>query len=85
MPNLGFTWLDLGAVTWFFVWWAGYARFTEWHGKRVLGTTEKVSAVVQGLPFNRHTSESLWEIKVLLLMAIFVSAFFKFFTHSEHE
>jgi hypothetical protein len=29
MRNLGFTWLDLGALTWFFVWWAGDARFAE--------------------------------------------------------
>jgi uncharacterized membrane protein len=44
----------------------------------LLGTTEKVSAVVQGLPFNRQTSEGVWEIKILLLVAIFVYAFFKF-------
>ena len=44
----------------------------------LLGTTEKVSAVVQGLPFNRQTSEGLWEIKIFLLVAIFVYAFFKF-------
>ena len=44
----------------------------------LLGTTEKVSAVVQGLPFNRQTSEAVWEIKILLLVAIFVYAFFKF-------
>jgi uncharacterized membrane protein len=44
----------------------------------LLGTTEKVSAVVQGLPFQKHTSEVGWEIKILLLVAIFVYAFFKF-------
>src|SRR5918912_1139797 len=26
----------------------------------LLGTTEKVSAVIQGLPFNRHTSDAGW-------------------------
>jgi uncharacterized membrane protein len=133
MRNLGFTWLDLIALVWFFVWWLGYARFAEWHGKRVpsllsamqkyrrdwwvrtlerelrmidtaiianlsnsstffasttllilggllalLGTTEKVSAVVQGLPFNRQMSETAWELKILLLVGIFVYAFFKF-------
>ncbi|MCW5620366.1 MAG: DUF599 domain-containing protein [Burkholderiales bacterium] len=44
----------------------------------LLGTTEKVVAVVQGLPFNARTSTELWEIKILLLLGIFVYAFFKF-------
>jgi uncharacterized membrane protein len=44
----------------------------------LLGTTEKVSAVVRGLPFNARTSSELWEVKILLLIAIFVYAFFKF-------
>jgi uncharacterized membrane protein len=44
----------------------------------LLGTTEKLVAVVRGLPFNRETSETLWELKILLLVAIFVYAFFKF-------
>jgi uncharacterized membrane protein len=35
MRNLGFTWLDLFALAWFFLWWVGYARFAGWHGKRV--------------------------------------------------
>ena len=133
MHNLGFTWLDLVALLWFFAWWAGYARFAEWHGRRVpsllsamaqyrrewwvrmierelrmidtaiianlsnsstffasttllilggllalLGTTEKVSAVVHALPFNRQTPEAVWELKILLLVGIFVYAFFKF-------
>src|ERR1700694_2852343 len=42
----------------------------------LLGTTDKVSSVVQGLPFNRQTPEGVWEIKILLLVAIFVYAFF---------
>jgi uncharacterized membrane protein len=44
----------------------------------LLGTTDKVSAVVHELPFNKQTSELVWDLKVLLLVAIFVYAFFKF-------
>jgi uncharacterized membrane protein len=44
----------------------------------LLGTTEKVIAVVKGLPFNARTTSELWELKLLLLVAIFVYAFFKF-------
>jgi uncharacterized membrane protein len=130
---LGFGWLDLAALIWFFVWWIGYSRFAalrasyvpsllsmmkryrrDWFVRMIerelrmidtsiianlsnsstffasttllilggllalLGTTEKVSAVVQGLPFNRYSSESTWELKILLLVAIFTYAFFKF-------
>ena len=35
MHNLGFTWLDVVAVFWFFIWWIGYARFAVWHSRRV--------------------------------------------------
>ena len=44
----------------------------------LLGTTEKVVAVVQGLPFNARSTSELWEIKILLLLGIFMYAFFKF-------
>jgi len=44
----------------------------------LLGTTERISAVVGGLPFNRQAPETVWELKVLLLVGIFVYAFFKF-------
>lgn len=44
----------------------------------LLGTTEKVVAVMQGLPFSARTAEEVWEIKILLLVGIFVYAFFKF-------
>jgi uncharacterized membrane protein len=44
----------------------------------LLGTTEQVSAVVRGLPFSKGVSETGWELKILLLVAIFVYAFFKF-------
>ena len=133
LRNLDFTWIDIVAVAWFFVWWIGYARFALWHSLSVpslqsamaqyrrdwwvrvlerelrmidtsivanlsnsstffasttllilggllalLGTTEKVSTVIQGLPFNRHMSEGGWEVKIMLLVGIFVYAFFKF-------
>ncbi len=44
----------------------------------LLGTTDKVVAVVSGLPFKPRTSSELWEVKILLLVGIFVYAFFKF-------
>lgn len=44
----------------------------------LLGTTEKVASVMAELPFNRMSSEQLWDIKVLLLVGVFVFAFFKF-------
>ncbi len=133
MRHLGFTWLDLVALLWFFAWWVGYSAFAVRHGKRVpsllsamaqyrrnwwarmieselrmidtsiitnlsnsstffasttllilgglfalLGTTERISVVVGGLPFNRQTRETVWELKILLLVGIFVYAFFKF-------
>jgi uncharacterized membrane protein len=133
MRNLGFTWLDVVALLWFFAWWVGYSIFSIQHGKHVpsllsamaqyrrdwwvrmmerelrmidtsiitnlsnsstffasttllilgglfalMGTTERLSAVVGGLPFNRQTPDTVWELKILLLVAIFVYAFFKF-------
>jgi uncharacterized membrane protein len=44
----------------------------------LLGTTEKVVEVVQELPFNARASSGMWELKIMLLLAIFVYAFFKF-------
>lgn len=44
----------------------------------LLGTTEKVASVMAELPFTRVSPETLWDIKVLLLVAVFVFAFFKF-------
>jgi uncharacterized membrane protein len=44
----------------------------------LLGTTEKVASVVAELPFNRAGPEQLWDIKILLLVAIFTFALFKF-------
>jgi uncharacterized membrane protein len=44
----------------------------------LLGYTEKAVDVVAELPFTRAGSARLWEIKILLLLLVFVYAFFKF-------
>lgn len=44
----------------------------------LLGTIEKATTVIAEIPFAVATSERLWEIKIILLVAIFVYAFFKF-------
>lgn len=44
----------------------------------LLGTTQKVVETVSALPFAAPLSLWMWEFKVLLLVAIFVYAFFKF-------
>ena len=44
----------------------------------VMGTLDKVISVTAEIPFAREVSRELWEVKVLLLLAIFVVAYFKF-------
>ena len=44
----------------------------------LLGTSDRVMAVVSELPFSTYTNEVMWEYKIFLLLAIFVYAFFKF-------
>jgi len=44
----------------------------------VLGATDKAIAVLSALPFVGETTRLEWEVKILLLMTIFVYAFFKF-------
>ncbi|NJO37774.1 MAG: DUF599 family protein [Rhizobiales bacterium] len=44
----------------------------------VLGARDKAMAVLQELPFTVDASARLWDLKVLLLISIFVYAFFKF-------
>lgn len=44
----------------------------------MLGTTETVVVVVGELPFARPATQRAWEIKILLLIGIFVYAFFKY-------
>jgi uncharacterized membrane protein len=44
----------------------------------LMGTSERVIAIVAELPFTSRATETVWEYKLLLLLAIFVYAFFKF-------
>ena len=44
----------------------------------LLGTTEKAAAVIAEIPFAAKATERLWEIKVIVLIGIFIYAFFKF-------
>ncbi|MDH3659129.1 MAG: DUF599 family protein [Alphaproteobacteria bacterium] len=44
----------------------------------VLGAREQAMEVLRGLPFTVDSSALLWNLKVLLLITIFVYAFFKF-------
>ena len=44
----------------------------------LLGTTDRAVELVSGLPFARLVSPAMWELKVMLLIAIFVLAFFRF-------
>ena len=44
----------------------------------ILGAADVGAAVIASMPFAESTSRQLWEIKVLLLMTIFIYAFFKF-------
>lgn len=44
----------------------------------LFGTTDQVASLIAELPFSKHASEMLWDIKILLLTSIFMFAFFKF-------
>lgn len=44
----------------------------------MLGATDRIIALVQGLPFHSRLSGQPWELKILLLIGIFVYSFFKF-------
>jgi uncharacterized membrane protein len=44
----------------------------------LLGTSERVIAVMADLPFGAGAQDTMWEYKILLLVGIFVYAFFKF-------
>lgn len=44
----------------------------------VLGARNEAMAVLQELPFTVDSSAVIWDLKVLLLIAVFVYAFFKF-------
>lgn len=44
----------------------------------LLGSGEKAQAILERIPFVARSSTILWEMKLLLIMAIFIFAFFKF-------
>jgi uncharacterized membrane protein len=44
----------------------------------LMGYAERAASVMAELPFAQQVSQRLWEIKVLVLLMIFVYAFFKF-------
>ena len=44
----------------------------------LMGYAEKAASVVAGLPFTQQATERVWEFKILVLLVIFVYAFFKF-------
>lgn len=44
----------------------------------VVGTVDKAISFTAELPFARSTPRELWEIKLLLLLAVFIVAYFKF-------
>lgn len=44
----------------------------------VLGSTEKAIDLVADIPFAVHATRQEWEVKILLLIVLFVYAFFKF-------
>lgn len=44
----------------------------------LMGYAEKAASIVAELPFTQQVSERAWELKIVLLLLIFVYAFFKF-------
>jgi uncharacterized membrane protein len=44
----------------------------------IMGSGEKVQGLLERLPYVAKSSAELWELKVLLLLGIFIFAFFKF-------
>lgn len=44
----------------------------------ILGSVDKVQALVQDIPFVVEASKAEWELKILALILIFIYAFFKF-------
>ena len=43
----------------------------------ILGSLDKVQALVEGVPFLSDPSKAAWELKILVLILIFIYAFFK--------
>lgn len=44
----------------------------------LIGSGDKAQAILERLPIVAHSNSVLWELKLMLIMAIFIFAFFKF-------
>jgi uncharacterized membrane protein len=44
----------------------------------LLGSTAKVVNVIQEIPFSVHVPEEVWNLKIIVLICVFVFAFFRF-------
>jgi uncharacterized membrane protein len=44
----------------------------------LLGSTQEVMDVVSTIPFTKRESELVWRLKIILLMVVFIYAFFRF-------
>ncbi|RZA23402.1 MAG: DUF599 family protein [Proteobacteria bacterium] len=44
----------------------------------LLGSTSKVVNVIQEIPFSAHVPEEVWNVKIIVLICVFVFAFFRF-------
>ena len=44
----------------------------------VLGAGEHAQAVLERMPFTAHTDPVAWDVKIIVLMTVFIYAFFKF-------
>jgi uncharacterized membrane protein len=44
----------------------------------LLGSTSKVVNVIQEIPFSAHVPEEVWNLKIIVLICVFVFAFFRF-------
>ncbi len=43
----------------------------------IMGSIDKIQALVEGVPYIDNASKAAWELKILLLIMIFIYAFFK--------
>lgn len=44
----------------------------------LMGSTSKVVNVIQEIPFSAHVPEEVWNIKIIVMICVFVFAFFRF-------
>lgn len=44
----------------------------------ILGSTEKAIGLMEGFPFSMAASRTEWEVKIIVLIIVFIYAFFKF-------